>query len=162
MTDQDITQLYGAPVAQVTEVPYIGYAGTTAGTTVDGVTANYGTFLCEAEKTRVLHVGPIALAWLVVIAGACPGRLYPLNGSSATIGRNPSCEIVLTDPAASRLHAKLKAETCEGDNRKTHYRLFDMASENGTQINGELASATLLKDGDAIEIGSTRLVFKQV
>jgi pSer/pThr/pTyr-binding forkhead associated (FHA) protein len=67
------------------------------------------------------------------------------------LGRNPECELLLDDPQASRLHARLRP-TPEG------VLLTDEGSTNGTRVNGKKVSGSaLLRDGDNIAIGGTKL-----
>lgn len=72
----------------------------------------------------------------------------------ATIGRLPSCDVVLTDPGASREHARISR-------RNDGYVVTDMGSTNGTLVNGDPVSEQLLVDGDRITIGSTVLEFRR-
>lgn len=74
-----------------------------------------------------------------------------------TIGRGSDCDLVLADPRASRLHASI--ELLDGQ-----FLLRDEGSANGTFLNGlRLTAAHVfsLREGDAIEIGSTMLRFGQ-
>jgi hypothetical protein len=67
------------------------------------------------------------------------------------LGRNPDCELLLSDPQASRLHARLRP-TPDG------VLLTDEGSTNGTRVNGKrIRGSALLRDGDTIAIGGIRL-----
>jgi ABC transport system ATP-binding/permease protein len=69
------------------------------------------------------------------------------------IGRDPTNDMVIDHPAASRFHSQIKLE-------QGNYTLYDLNSTNGTFLNGELISGShALKVGDAIRIGPTQLVF---
>ncbi|MCY2962447.1 MAG: SpoIIE family protein phosphatase [Planctomycetota bacterium] len=70
------------------------------------------------------------MAVLKVIAGSCPGQIIELHGERCTLGRLPSCQIVLENGAVSRTHAQIL---------ESHgaFYLEDLRSRNGTQINGE-------------------------
>ncbi len=70
------------------------------------------------------------MAVLKVIAGSCPGQIIELHGERCTLGRLPSCQIVLENGAVSRAHAQIL---------ESHgaFYLEDLRSRNGTQINGE-------------------------
>ena len=72
---------------------------------------------------------------------------------TATIGRSPSCDIVLTDPGASRRHAQIVR-------RDDGYVVTDLDSTNGTMVNGQPVAERLLVDGDRLVIGSTQLEFR--
>ncbi len=69
------------------------------------------------------------------------------------IGRDPTNDMVIDHPAASRFHSQIKLE-------QGSYTLYDLNSTNGTFLNGELISGShALKVGDTIRIGPTQLVF---
>lgn len=112
-----------------------------------------------AAKTERLQVEPPSFAWLVIVEGLRAGHLFRLHPESTLIGRDPSCDIVLDDSAVSRQHAKVRAVE-EGGKKK--FVLHDLASENGTIVNGEAIAKHELSDGDQIVIGRTKMVFKQV
>ena len=111
-------------------------------------------------ETVVLRAGPPSFAWLVVINGPWAGRLFRLDPKGTVLGRDARSDIILDDDAVSNLHAKVRQEG-EEDNRPTFY-IQDLASTNGTLVNGETITKCPLKDGDRIVIGQTTLVFKQV
>lgn len=71
-----------------------------------------------------------------------------------SIGRSAHNQIVLDDAKVSRQHAEIRR--VEGN----YYRLSDLASSNGTWVNGQrLTVPKDLKDGDIIEIGSVKMQF---
>jgi Nif-specific regulatory protein len=70
-----------------------------------------------------------------------------------TVGRGPSNDLALDDPAASRRQTVISAD---GDG----YLVSDLGSANGTFLNStRLLAPARLKSGDVIMIGSTRLEF---
>jgi len=67
------------------------------------------------------------------------------------IGRDPECEIILTDEAVSRRHATLRVA-------KDGVELIDHGSRNGVRVNGERMYGTkALAPGDRIKIGAAEL-----
>ena len=116
------------------------------------------------EEDRTVLIGheeaakPV-LAWLVVTAGGPVGKLFTLNPEITSIGRDRQNDIVLDDDACSSRHAKLKVEVEEGAEK---FHLLDLASTNGTFVNGEQIYRHPLVDGDRVTIGETELVFKKV
>ncbi|MGB8700976.1 MAG: ATP-binding cassette domain-containing protein, partial [Thermosynechococcaceae cyanobacterium] len=69
------------------------------------------------------------------------------------IGRDPTNDMVINHPAASRYHAQIKLQ-------QGRYTLYDLNSTNGTFINGDLVVGSHpLTPGDAIRIGPSQLVF---
>jgi pSer/pThr/pTyr-binding forkhead associated (FHA) protein len=75
------------------------------------------------------------------------GATHELVEDLITIGRGPDNMIVINDPSVSTHHAELQraGET---------YRLKDLDSTNGTQINGIPAAETSLRFDDRIRFGA--------
>ncbi len=74
----------------------------------------------------------------------------PLDRSETVIGRDASCDIVLSEPAASARHARI-VRTAGG-----YFELQDLRSANGTIVEGERVETMTLLDGDTFTIGDTR------
>jgi signal transduction histidine kinase len=87
---------------------------------------------------------------LTVIQGPDHGRTFDVDGISSIIGRDPSCEIALRDPGASRQHARLELQ---GD----RHILRDLKSSNGTFVNGVRVQEASIQPGDQIRVGNTLL-----
>jgi hypothetical protein len=66
------------------------------------------------------------------------------------IGRHYSCDVVLTDPGVSRRHARVIF-------RDGGWILQDLASTNGTRVNGALVGRCALEPGDHLVLGRERL-----
>jgi pSer/pThr/pTyr-binding forkhead associated (FHA) protein len=80
------------------------------------------------------------------------GTRFPLRLTETTIGRSHYCPIVLSNPLASRQHAKIIVRDDGG------LEIIDLGSSNGTRVNGELiAVPRRLAPGDIISIGSDML-----
>ena len=77
---------------------------------------------------------------------------HELTRDIVTIGSAPLNHIVIDDPAVSAQHAML-ARIADS------YRLKDLHSTNGTQVNGISIADAELKDGDKIQFGSVVAVF---
>jgi pSer/pThr/pTyr-binding forkhead associated (FHA) protein len=80
------------------------------------------------------------------------GQSGPLNGQrwiiedEVTIGRDPTCDIVIADRQVSRFHTRITV-TEDGT------LLEDMGSKNGTYLNGDVINANVyLQDGDVLQI----------
>jgi ABC-type multidrug transport system ATPase subunit len=78
--------------------------------------------------------------------------LYQLlqKKNSITIGRNPDCDIVLTDGNVSRLHCRV---TVKGAGQ---YRVQDLASTNGVFVNGNKIVDAIVSATDVISIGNAQ------
>jgi hypothetical protein len=77
-----------------------------------------------------------------------------LQGERVLVGRLASCAVRLADANASREHA---AFVRVGDG----WAIEDLDSTNGTLLDGEPVARALLRDGDVIEVGLTRLTFHE-
>ena len=77
---------------------------------------------------------------------------HELTRDIVTIGSAPLNHLVIDDPAVSAQHAIL-ARVADS------YRLKDLHSTNGTQVNGISITDAELKDGDEIQFGSVVAVF---
>ena len=81
-------------------------------------------------------------------------RLVPVSGhpidvvkDQSTVGRDPSCEVVVTDGSVSRRHARL-------ERRGASWWVVDQGSANGTYINSLRVAEQELKDGQEIRFGA--------
>jgi pSer/pThr/pTyr-binding forkhead associated (FHA) protein len=81
------------------------------------------------------------------------GITYELVDNLVTIGRGPDNAIVINDPSVSARHAQLQlaGET---------YRLKDLGSTNGTQVNGKPVTETLLSFDDRVRFGAAEARFE--
>jgi diguanylate cyclase (GGDEF)-like protein len=89
---------------------------------------------------------------LVVISGEQMG-LRTVVEDSIFIGRSPESDLALTDPLVSGRHALL-------EDRGDGWALVDLASTNGTSVNGERHAECSLVSGDKIIFGSTVVRFE--
>jgi hypothetical protein len=90
---------------------------------------------------------------LVVIEGEDKGLAFDLTGiGTYTIGRK-ECDIVLRDDKISRKHASVVIA------RADQFAVNDLASKNGTFVNGVRLSRRNLQHNDLIRVGNTTLRF---
>jgi DNA-binding NtrC family response regulator len=94
------------------------------------------------------------LASLIVMQGADRGARHRLLPETNRLGRDPLGEVVVYDPAASRLHAEVV-----WDPARQEFALLDQGSRNGTLLNGLPCREETLRPGDEVRIGETVLVF---
>ena len=103
-----------------------------------------------SDMGTVVDAGPVP--YLVITAGHGRGQTFDLRGE-VRLGRDRSNSIVLTDGKVSRNHIRL-------DPIRSTYILTDLGSANGTFVNGvRVTQPVRLRDGDAINVGDTQLVF---
>src|SRR5215207_10981264 len=81
------------------------------------------------------------------------GERFTLAEHPITIGRRPESNIVLADPNVSRNHAEIRPQ---GDG----FMLTDLGSTNGSKVNGVRVAQQVLRDGDEISFGNTRMRFE--
>lgn len=82
------------------------------------------------------------------------GQQVVLGAYRLTLGRLATCSVSFDDTNVSREHAEIRPDG-------NGYVLIDMASTNGTSVNGELVTQRRLVDGDQVALGSnTRFEFR--
>jgi serine/threonine protein kinase len=85
--------------------------------------------------------------------GVCAPVLVPLNGApvipltkeTIVLGRDPSCDIHIPSSEVSSKHCELHFDG-------VHWRILDLGSKNGIQVNGRAASDEKLASGDRISL----------
>ncbi|MBK8758238.1 MAG: FHA domain-containing protein [Actinomycetales bacterium] len=85
---------------------------------------------------------------LVVVEGPDRGRSFPVTSGTSYIGRGRGCEVTLTDPLASREHAKLIVSDV--------VEIVDLGTTNGTVVGGKVSTRAKLLPGDRVQIGDTQ------
>jgi FHA domain len=95
--------------------------------------------LVESARGAAGFGEPVELPMLLVLDRAAGDRLL--------VGRHPACDVLVTDPSVSRRHAQLTF-------RDGVWVLQDLASMNGTAVNGERVGRTALHSGDVVELGA--------
>ena len=88
---------------------------------------------------------------LLVTNGELAGQTFAVGPGGLRLGRSSSNDIHISDGELSRNHCLFEAVGEDG------MRLTDLASANGTIVNGRLLGSEPadLKPGDLIEVGST-------
>jgi len=100
-------------------------------------------------------MGEVVYTYLTMTVGSRAGSNYLLDPTDANqIGRGMDCDIILTDPLCSRVHAVLVQE---GDG----WWLRDAGSRNSTFVNGQKIDEARLGDGTSVRVGSTEFIFHQ-
>jgi len=110
-----------------------------------------GVVTCVANRPSLLRLLPSraksnTLPCLVVITGGMVGRMVRIDGQLA-VGRAPGVDLRLDEEGVSRRHATIVVRP-DGA-----VELEDLASRNGTFVNGERVETRLLTEGDLIAIG---------
>ena len=93
-----------------------------------------------------------AIDFLIKVeSGPDAGKAYRLQPPKILIGRDPRCQVALTDPKTSRKQIEITFANnvyCE-----------DVSSRKNTLVNGKPCKKTILKPGDKISFGQTTLEF---
>ncbi|HUM02327.1 MAG TPA: FHA domain-containing protein [Thermoanaerobaculia bacterium] len=95
----------------------------------------------------------LAMPRLVVMVDDKPGQEHVLKPGITVLGRSPKADIQVPYSEVSRKHAEL---VWEADG----FVILDLDSENGVFVNGEKVKKRPLKDGDAIQVGPQKFVFR--
>src|SRR5690349_24356084 len=90
------------------------------------------------------------MAKLVVLSEGFAGRSYELKVDKTTIGRVEDNTFPITEPSVSSHH-------CEILLRGSEVMVKDLNSTNGTFINGEKISESVLKPGQILRLGQIEL-----
>jgi len=98
---------------------------------------------------------------LVFLRGELLAVPIPLDRNEVILGRALEADVRVNDARASRLHASITTES-DSETGIARYRLTDLGSTNGTLLNGQLVTNTLLQDGDKIVIGEHLLRFEML
>src|SRR5436190_6079588 len=98
---------------------------------------------------------------LISLKGELLATPIPLERDVVTIGRALDADIRLNDPKASRLHAQISTHT-DPSSAAVRFGIKDLGSTNGTLVNGQPVSETLLNDGDKILVGDHLFRFEML
>ena len=114
----------------------------------------------EVGRTKIRYDDPDAppekiptVCYLEWSAGPRKGEKVALSSARTSIGRRDTNTIPLEDRMASGHHAEITKDL-------NGYTVRDLGSTNGTLVNGEPVTETLLVHGSRLRIGNARFVFK--
>ena len=89
---------------------------------------------------------------LRIIAGPLKDKDVELPAGETSVGRVAANQIAISDPALSRRHCLFVREN-------GGYKLRDLESRNGTQVNGAVITEHWLRHGDRIGVGDSVLLY---
>ncbi len=93
-------------------------------------------------------------AWLVHLKGRNEGREFEIFKSETVVGRNELIDVpVFGDPDIELRHFIIRAD-------ESKHTLQDCGTNSGTTVNGQKVQTQVLRDGDIIQIGFTKFLFK--
>jgi hypothetical protein len=94
----------------------------------------------------------VMLATAALVVDGAGGKEYPLTVMNG-IGRAEENRICLASPGISRKHAVVNAAA-------GGFTIKDLGSQNGTYVNGQRVAEKRLVEGDTVEVGSVKFVFR--
>lgn len=106
----------------------------------------------DEEELAAVAALPAGSALLIVKRGPSDGSRFLLDVDVTTAGRHPNAEIFLDDVTVSRKHAEFRRQA-------KGFTVTDLASLNGTYLNGARVDSAELNDGDEVQVGKFRLTF---
>jgi len=92
------------------------------------------------------------MARLLLMRKNSAPKQIELSGERTLVGRDASNDLQIDHPQVSRHHVEVRVEGA------TTW-LIDLASRNGTLVNGRLVKHSSLHHGDEIRIGDCRIRF---
>lgn len=104
------------------------------------------------QEPEILEIVAPEPAVLLLLNTSQQGSVFDVEWPAVMIGRTEENEIAIDHASVSRHHAKI---VCEDG----VYKLYDLDSANGTQVNGEEFKVCDLRWGDILEIGQVRFRF---
>lgn len=94
-------------------------------------------------------------AWVRVLVGRNEGRDFIITKPLTIIGRDERADVpVFADPALAPQHAAIRIE-------QNRHVLYDGGAQPGTVVNGQRVQQTVLRDGDMVQLGQVRLLFRE-
>ncbi|MEO6435151.1 MAG: FHA domain-containing protein [Tepidisphaeraceae bacterium] len=96
------------------------------------------------------------MAYLIFMANGEEYERRELRASKPiVIGRAPDCDVAVRDIILSRHHCRIERT----ENGKA-WQIVDLHSKNGTQLRGQPIETHVLRDGDELRIGRSRLTYR--
>ncbi|WP_378146927.1 FtsK/SpoIIIE domain-containing protein [Cnuibacter sp. UC19_7] len=114
--------------------------------------SGFGVRIVGADQPVVASRQPAAIAR--ILSGPDAGREIELPLGESTVGRDPGCTVVLHDPLASKVHAKIiVGESIE---------IADLNSANGLLIDGGVVTRVTVGERQTVTVGGTELGFRRL
>jgi S-DNA-T family DNA segregation ATPase FtsK/SpoIIIE len=139
---RDAVGIPGAPLL------WVGGRALDDGCLGDGVLRTGAAVDLHPPQARAARLGILSLH---VVGGPDAGRVVAVERGRLTIGRDPSCDLVLADPDVSRRHAELQVAA--------GISVRDLGSTNGTYLDGAALddAAVPLRTGAVVRMGDSLL-----
>ena len=123
------------------------------------VTGPQGTQVFERDQVKQMIAAELSQpqsesatqAALVGLSDSVSGQQILLSQSKLSVGRSPSSDILLDDASVSSMHAQVFSSS-DG------WKVLNLLSSNGTYVNGNKVSESLLVAGDRLAFGNSEFV----
>ena len=112
-------------------------------------------------QTETTRPQPDRRPALVFLRGELMAISIPLERDEVVLGRAVEADVRVNDHRASRLHARISAER-NAQTGAMHYKITDLGSTNGTLLNGQLVTESILNEGDKVTIGDHLFRFEML
>ncbi len=109
----------------------------------------------ESAEDELADLPPDAIGAFVVRQGPKKGSRMALSAEEVSIGRHPESDIFLDDVTVSRRHAVVRLAG-------SGYQVEDAGSLNGTYVNQHRVDNAVLNDGDEVQVGKFKLVYRSL
>lgn len=127
------------------------FKGRVEGPTPAAALANYSPSMDSQDSVTTTADMPQSIRAEVVLHQGGSIKRIPINKDTMIIGRKSDCDIVIDEPYISGRHAKIEW-------RSNHFFLTDIASTNGTLLNGKpISSETWISETDSVQLGEVTL-----
>ena len=90
---------------------------------------------------------------LEILSGPYAGECFVLKEGKLTIGRDPKCDVFLSNMTVSRHHATITVFGSEAT-------IVDAGSLNGTWVDGKVVDSSPLVSGSRVQIGNFDMAFR--
>lgn len=91
---------------------------------------------------------------LEILSGPYAGEVFTLaTGGDVTLGRDPKCDVFLSNMTVSRHHATIHIDASGAT-------IADAGSLNGTWVDGAVVDEAPLHAGSHVQVGTFDMVFK--
>ncbi len=92
---------------------------------------------------------------LEVVSGPYAGESFMLEEGTFTLGRDPKCDIFLSNMTVSRHHSTIVIQGADA-------KISDAGSTNGTWVDGQIVDEAPLLAGTRVQIGTFDMIFKRI
>jgi pSer/pThr/pTyr-binding forkhead associated (FHA) protein len=109
----------------------------------------------DLSATRIINSPDGIKPLLIGTSGSATGQTFDLVIGDNIVGRDSTCNVMLSDSYISRQHAMIKLD-------QGITTIFDLGSTGGTKVNGKEISGGNLEVNSSFRVGQTEITLVQV